>query len=92
MTMTTPPISRWPVPDPAGLPDDIRQRIDEVQEKAGFVPNVFLTLAQPESSRGVRTWSRSPVRGGSRRRSRNPRSEPGSQPSSRFRRELRERG
>lgn len=39
------PISRYPVPDLADLPDDIRDRIDAVQEKAGFVPNVFLTLA-----------------------------------------------
>jgi uncharacterized peroxidase-related enzyme len=39
------PISRYPVPDPDSWPDDIRARIVEVQEKAGFVPNVFLTLA-----------------------------------------------
>lgn len=39
------PISRYPVPDPNAWPDDIRARILEVQEKAGFVPNVFLTLA-----------------------------------------------
>ncbi|RKP46943.1 peroxidase-related enzyme [Trinickia fusca] len=38
-------ISRFPVPDLASLPDDIRQRIDAVQEKAGFIPNVFLALA-----------------------------------------------
>lgn len=43
--MSQPPISRFPVPELAGLPADIRARIDEVQEKAGFVPNVFLTLA-----------------------------------------------
>ncbi|ODP34292.1 alkylhydroperoxidase [Pandoraea sp. ISTKB] len=43
--MSQPPISRFPVPDLAALPDDIRARIDEVQEKAGFIPNVFLTLA-----------------------------------------------
>ncbi|MDR5816578.1 MULTISPECIES: peroxidase-related enzyme [unclassified Caballeronia] len=43
--MTTPPISRYPVPQPQDWPDDIRTRILEVQEKAGFVPNVFLTLA-----------------------------------------------
>src|SRR4029450_5327056 len=45
MKAKQPPISRWPVPDIASLPDDIRERIAEVQEKAGFVPNVFLTLA-----------------------------------------------
>ena len=39
------PVSRWPVPALADLPEDIRARILEVQDKAGFVPNVFLTLA-----------------------------------------------
>lgn len=39
------PISRFPVPQLADLPDDIKQVILAVQEKAGFVPNVFLTLA-----------------------------------------------
>ncbi len=43
--MTTPPISRYPVPKLEDLPDDIRARILEVQDKAGFVPNVFLALA-----------------------------------------------
>ncbi len=43
--MTTPPISRYPVPRLEDLPDDIRARIEAVQEKAGFIPNVFLTLA-----------------------------------------------
>ncbi len=43
--MSGPPISRYPVPALADLPEDIRARILEVQEKAGFVPNVFLTLA-----------------------------------------------
>src|SRR4029450_3511100 len=38
-------ISRFPVPALADLPEDIRQKILEVQDKAGFVPNVFLTLA-----------------------------------------------
>jgi uncharacterized peroxidase-related enzyme len=38
-------ISRYPVPELKDLPDDMRTRILEVQEKAGFVPNVFLTLA-----------------------------------------------
>jgi uncharacterized peroxidase-related enzyme len=40
-----PPISRYPVPELQDLPDDIRDKILQVQEKAGFVPNVFLTLA-----------------------------------------------
>ncbi|MFZ6647995.1 peroxidase-related enzyme [Undibacterium sp. TJN25] len=38
-------ISRFPVPELRELPDDIREKILLVQEKAGFVPNVFLTLA-----------------------------------------------
>jgi len=42
---SAPPISRWPVPVLADLPEDLRARILEVQEKAGFVPNVFLALA-----------------------------------------------
>jgi uncharacterized peroxidase-related enzyme len=42
---TEKPISRFPVPELNDLPDDIRQIILAVQEKAGFVPNVFLTLA-----------------------------------------------
>ena len=43
--MTARPISRYPVPSLDELPDDIKRRILEVQEKSGFVPNVFLTLA-----------------------------------------------
>jgi uncharacterized peroxidase-related enzyme len=43
--MNQPPISRYPVPKLEELPDDIRARMLEVQEKAGFIPNVFLTLA-----------------------------------------------
>ena len=44
--MTNKPISRFPIPaDLDALPDDIKQRILAVQEKVGFVPNVFLVLA-----------------------------------------------
>lgn len=43
--MTAPPTARFPVPALDQLPDDIRARIVAVQEKSGFVPNVFLTLA-----------------------------------------------
>lgn len=43
--MTQPAISRFPVPAIDALPDDIRTRLLAVQEKSGFVPNVFLTLA-----------------------------------------------
>ncbi|MCK1360754.1 peroxidase-related enzyme [Bradyrhizobium sp. 199] len=38
-------VSRFPVPDLADVPDDIRARILAVQEKSGFIPNVFLVLA-----------------------------------------------
>ena len=45
-------ISRFPVPTLADLPADLRERIERVQEKAGFVPNVFLVLAhRPEECR-----------------------------------------
>ncbi len=40
------PISRYPTPPLADLPDDVRARILAVQEKSGFVPNVFLALAR----------------------------------------------
>jgi len=43
--MSSLPISRFPVPRLEDLPEDIRQRVLEVQEKSGFVPNVFLALA-----------------------------------------------
>ena len=43
--MTSPTAARFPIPDLSRLPDDIRARILAVQEKSGFVPNVFLTLA-----------------------------------------------
>ncbi|MEO8507670.1 MAG: peroxidase-related enzyme [Betaproteobacteria bacterium] len=43
--MTSASISRYPVPRLEELPEDIRARILAVQEKAGFVPNVFVTLA-----------------------------------------------
>ena len=50
--MSGAPISRFSVPDPADWPADIRERILKVQEKSGFVPNVFLTLARrPEEFR-----------------------------------------
>src|SRR5437773_7532005 len=45
-------ISRFPVPAIDELPEDIRARILKVQEKSGFVPNVFLVLARrPEEFR-----------------------------------------
>ena len=39
-------MSRYPAPDINDLPEDIKARVLEVQEKAGFVPNVFLSLAR----------------------------------------------
>ena len=38
-------VSRFPVPELKDMPEDIRNRIIAVQEKSGFIPNVFLTLA-----------------------------------------------
>jgi uncharacterized peroxidase-related enzyme len=38
--------NRYPAPEIKDLPEDIRARVLEVQEKAGFVPNVFLALAR----------------------------------------------
>ena len=43
--MSATAISRYPVPALTALPEDIRARILAVQEKAGFIPNVFITLA-----------------------------------------------
>src|ERR1700758_658187 len=43
--MTQPIAKRFPIPSIDQLPDDIRARLIAVQEKSGFVPNVFLTLA-----------------------------------------------
>lgn len=54
--MNTKPISRYPVPDIAELPDDIREKVLAIQEKAGFVPNVFLALAhRPDEMRAFFT-------------------------------------
>jgi uncharacterized peroxidase-related enzyme len=50
--MSQQPIGRFPIPDLKDLPEDIRERIVGVQEKSGFVPNVFLVLAyRPEEFR-----------------------------------------
>ena len=38
--------TRYPAPEINDLPDDIKAKVLEVQEKAGFVPNVFLALAR----------------------------------------------
>ena len=45
-------ISRFPVPELTDIPEDLRTRMLEVQQKAGFIPNVFLTLAhRPDECR-----------------------------------------
>jgi 4-carboxymuconolactone decarboxylase len=50
--VTRSPISRFPVPDLSELPDDLRERVLAVQEKTGFIPNVFLALAhRPDECR-----------------------------------------
>ncbi len=43
--MSEHPVSRFPVPELGAMPADIRERIEGVAEKAGFIPNVFLALA-----------------------------------------------
>jgi uncharacterized peroxidase-related enzyme len=55
--MSAPAISRFPVPKLADLPDDVRQRIETVQEKSGFIPNVFLVLAhRPDEFRAFMAY------------------------------------
>jgi uncharacterized peroxidase-related enzyme len=44
--MSSQAISRFPIPVYEDLPADIQQRFNQVQEKAGFIPNIFLTLAR----------------------------------------------
>src|SRR4051794_33730234 len=57
MADVSPPISRFPVPELAGLPDDLRSKMLEVQAKAGFVPNVFLALAhRPDELRAFMAY------------------------------------
>jgi len=57
ITMDSNPISRYPVPDINDLPDDIKATILAVQEKAGFIPNVFLTLAhRPDEFRAFMAY------------------------------------
>jgi len=57
--MSTPahPISRYPVPSLPEIPEDLRSQLLAVQEKAGFVPNVFLTLAhRPDELRAFMAY------------------------------------
>ena len=46
MTKSTDVPCAWPLPELAELPEDIRARITEVHDKAGFIPNVFISLAR----------------------------------------------
>lgn len=51
------PISRFPVPALADMPEDIRARLLRVQEKTGFIPNVFLVLAhRPDEFRAFMAY------------------------------------
>ena len=51
------PISRFGVPALDELPDDVRERIELVGEKTGFVPNMFLALARrPEEFRAFMAY------------------------------------
>ena len=55
--MADQPVSRFPVPRLEDLPEDVRQRIEAVQEKSGFIPNVFLALAwRPDEFRAFFTY------------------------------------
>ena len=49
-------LSRFPVADPAGLPADLAERYADVQERSGFLPNVFAALAwRPDEARAFFT-------------------------------------
>jgi len=51
------PVSRFPVPKLKDMPADIRARIEAVQEKSGFIPNVFLVLAhRPDEFRAFMAY------------------------------------
>ena len=55
--MTSPAISRFDVPEFQRLPEDIQNRMTEIQEKAGFIPNVFLALAyRPDELRAFMAY------------------------------------
>lgn len=52
-----PRISRYPVPELAEMPDDVRSRIEAVAERSGFIPNVFLALAhRPDEFRAFMAY------------------------------------
>lgn len=55
--MSVQEVSRYPVPDLDDLPEDIKQHVLAIQDKAGFVPNVFLVLAhRPDELRAFMAY------------------------------------
>ena len=59
-------ISRFPVPDPADLPDDLREVMEQNHQKAGFLPNVFRAYAhKPEHFRAFFQFYEALMRGAS---------------------------
>lgn len=55
--MTSPAISRFDVPEFQSLPQDIQNRMTKIQEKAGFIPNVFLALSyRPDELRAFMAY------------------------------------
>jgi hypothetical protein len=62
--MTAPSIGRYPMSKLDDLPEGIRARMLEVQEKAGFIPNVFLTLAIAPTSGAPSKYDDMNVRSG----------------------------
>ena len=55
--MNSPAISRFAVPEFSALPEDIQARMTEIQEKAGFIPNVFMALAhRPDELRAFMAY------------------------------------
>jgi uncharacterized peroxidase-related enzyme len=62
----TEPISRFSAPDPAGLPDDLRETMETTAKKTGFLPNVFHAYAhKPEHFRAFFHYYETLMRGAS---------------------------
>ena len=66
--MTDSQISTFPVPDLDDIPEDLRSMMMGIQEKTGFIPNVFLGLAhrpeEPATARAVNRHHRREHRAG----------------------------
>ena len=59
MTIHGNEICRFPIPEISSLPEDIRKEILKIQEKMGFVPNVFLILSRrPEEFRAFFSFNK----------------------------------